>query len=145
MKIPHHSGENIVLPTEQDMIQFGAALAMSLPDRWSLALQGDLGAGKTTFVKGLALGMHCEDSVSSPTFAIVHQYQGGKPFVHCDWYRLQRASELDAIGWEELFDLHPRIVVEWADKFPQRLPNDVKFLEFAIRNEERMVTLGAGW
>ena len=139
-------GVVIELMSEADTMQFGETLATkTLSDHWLLALQGDLGAGKTTLVKGLARGLGITDEVSSPTFAILQIYNGGRSLLHCDWYRLNRESELDAIGWDELVDNQPRIVVEWADRFPNRLPDNTRYLNFSFHGENRIVTLGAGW
>ncbi len=140
-----HTGSSIVLATEQDTVRFGEFLASVLPERWVLGLTGELGAGKTTVVKGLAQGLAITDAISSPTFALIHQYDGKLPFIHCDWYRIERNSELDAIGWDELVDTHPRIVIEWSDKFPNRLPKETRHLHFTFQDECRRVTLGDGW
>ncbi len=145
MNIVLRTGEQIDLPSETATIQFGMLCAEQLRGHWFLALHGDLGAGKTTFVRGLAAGLGCVDSVSSPTFAIIQTYTGTQSLVHCDWYRLEHESELDSIGWDEFVDQNPFIALEWADRFPSRLPATAKHLQFEIIDDRRVVTFGRGW
>lgn len=90
-----------------------------------LALVGPLGAGKTQFVKGLALGLGvpADQLVSSPTFTLCHEYVGRLTLYHLDAYRLSRpAAELAAIGFDELIDSGGVVVVEWADRAAALLP-----------------------
>lgn len=88
-----------------------------------LGLHGDLGAGKTELVKGLAAGLGSDDPVSSPTFTLVHEYRGGRlPVFHFDWYRLERAGELEEIGFYDYLDRRGVMVIEWAGRFPSELP-----------------------
>lgn len=86
---------------------------------WVIGLEGDLGSGKTQLVKGLALGLGCPARVHSPTFALVHEYPGGRlPLVHLDLYRLTGAVALRSAGLEEyLFAPAGVVVVEWFDRW----------------------------
>jgi tRNA threonylcarbamoyladenosine biosynthesis protein TsaE len=96
-----------------------------LPAGTVLSLVGDLGAGKTEFVKGLAAGLGYAGEVTSPTFTIVHEYRGGRvPLFHMDFYRLQRAHELDEIGLDEYLRAGGICAIEWGEKFSDRLPID---------------------
>jgi tRNA threonylcarbamoyladenosine biosynthesis protein TsaE len=98
-----------------------------------VALDGDLGAGKTHFCKGLVAGLGSEDEVTSPTFALVQEYQGGAwPVFHFDWYRLEDAAELQNIGWDDYLDEEGIILVEWSEKFPALLPPGTHVLAFRI-------------
>ncbi len=101
-------------------------------DVWALA--GDLGAGKTHFVQGVAAGMGASGPATSPTFTLVHEYPGGRiPVFHFDFYRLENASEALALGWEEYIDDGGGLtLVEWADKFPALLPPGTRWLRFEI-------------
>jgi tRNA threonylcarbamoyladenosine biosynthesis protein TsaE len=101
----------------------GFELARSAVPGAVLALHGDLGAGKTELVKGLAAGLGSDDAVSSPTFTLVHEYRGGRlPLFHFDWYRLERVEELEGIGYYDYLDQRGVTVIEWAAKFPSELP-----------------------
>ena len=107
-------------------------------------LAGDLGAGKTTFVKGAARGLGITEPVTSPTFAIVQEYEGRHPVAHVDVYRLARIQELHDLGFEEL--LEERVVlVEWGDTVAGVLPADrleVRF-ELAENGDARTVEIVA--
>lgn len=112
----------------------GAAVAADLGDGDCLALVGDLGAGKTHFVKGIVKGLGSEEPVSSPTFTIVHEYvEGAVPVFHFDFYRLESADEAIEAGWPEYLDRPGVVVVEWADRFPDLLPPDARWWRFERR------------
>ena len=102
-----------------------------------LALDGDLGAGKTELVKGLAAGLGSREPVSSPTFTLVHEYHGGRlPLFHFDWYRLERAEELEEIGYYEYLDRGGVTVIEWATRFPSELPPGTRHVYLATVAED---------
>jgi tRNA threonylcarbamoyladenosine biosynthesis protein TsaE len=107
-----------------------------------LALCGDLGAGKTQFVKGLAAGLGYKSDVTSPTFTLIHEYLGGRlPLYHFDFYRLESEGEALRLGVEEYLGGEGVCVVEWADKFPALLPSHTRWFDFAIgAGEERAIT-----
>ncbi len=108
-----------------------------------LCMEGDLGAGKTLFVQSLAatLGVECE--VTSPTFNLMNIYEGICPILHFDLYRLETEDQLEDIGFFEYTEEPEGIVViEWADKFPEAMPEDyvsVKF-ERTEKVDERRIT-----
>ena len=108
--------------SERHTREIAAAFAATLQPGAVLLLSGDLGAGKTAFVKGLAEGLGISsDEVTSPTFTLVHEYRGGRlPLIHVDLYRLERA-DLDEIGLDQ--DLADRgvIAVEWAERMSRSL------------------------
>lgn len=88
-----------------------------------IALIGDLGGGKTWFTKGIALGLGIDsDSIVSPTFTLVNEYQGTPPLYHIDLYRLTTNSEVAALGLEEYLTGSGIAVIEWADRWPDELP-----------------------
>jgi tRNA threonylcarbamoyladenosine biosynthesis protein TsaE len=92
-----------------------------------------LGAGKTHWTKGLVAGMGSTAEVTSPTFALVHEYPGGRvPVFHLDFYRLENAREIIALGWDEYLEAGGVIVAEWADKFPELLPPGTLWRIFSI-------------
>jgi tRNA threonylcarbamoyladenosine biosynthesis protein TsaE len=105
------------------------------------ALVGDLGAGKTQWVKGLAAGLGSDAVVTSPTFTLIHEYGGGRlPLHHIDGYRLERPEELLAIGLDDYLDGRGVVVIEWADKFPELMPEEARWVRFEIgEGEERIM------
>lgn len=106
----------------EETIGLGRLIAKDLHPGNAVALTGDLGSGKTTLVKGLALGLGVPDPdrVRSPTFVIFHMYKGRVPLYHFDLYRLDETADLTELGLEEyLADPHAVSVVEWADRVPR--------------------------
>jgi len=106
---------------EETMV-FAEKLASRLGSGDILTLSGDLGAGKTTFVKGLAKGLHIKRNVNSPTFTIIKEYDGRLPLYHMDVYRLENGNE--DLGYGEYFDGDGVTVIEWADKIANWLPEE---------------------
>lgn len=102
--------------SERETEQIGACFAENLPDSTVVAMYGDLGAGKTAFVRGMARGMGLECRVSSPTFTIVNEYLGSRELIHFDMYRLNSADELYDIGWEDYLNRGAVCAVEWSEK-----------------------------
>lgn len=97
-----------------------------------IGLIGPLGAGKTTFVQGIARGMQIDGRhVASPTFALVNEHPGRVPLVHADLYRIEDARELDELGLGEASD-RAAVAVEWLDRFPEAVPSDRLEIEIAI-------------
>jgi tRNA threonylcarbamoyladenosine biosynthesis protein TsaE len=105
----------ILSNSEFETEQAGAALGARLPAGAVVALYGDLGAGKTAFVRGMAAGMGIKAHVNSPTFTIVNEYLGPRPLFHFDMYRLRSAEELFDIGWEDYLGRGGVCVVEWSE------------------------------
>jgi tRNA threonylcarbamoyladenosine biosynthesis protein TsaE len=127
------------LSSNPDQTQLiGSDLGRSTPAGTVMSLIGDLGAGKTELVKGLAIGLGYEGEVTSPTFTILHEYRGGRlPLFHLDFYRLREESELDDIGFDEYLKAGGVCAIEWGDKFPDRLPSDSIKIFFSIAAGER--------
>jgi tRNA threonylcarbamoyladenosine biosynthesis protein TsaE len=118
----------------------GAALAAFLRPGDLVALGGELGTGKTTFVKGVARGLCARDPVTSPTFTIVQEYNGPVPIAHVDLYRLRRVQELHELGLEELLDDHV-VFVEWGDVVAPLLPGDRVNVALAMSDEPNARTI----
>ena len=95
-----------------------------------VAFFGDMGSGKTVFTRGLAKGLQCEEHVSSPTFALVHEYGGQPPLVHFDMYRITTWDELDSTGFYDYIDQGCVLAVEWSENIENALPEDVVRVEF---------------
>ncbi len=110
----------------------------------TIALVGELGAGKTTLVKGIVQGLGVTDRrvVKSPTFALVHKYEGRIPIYHFDAYRLEDAQEMLDIGSDEMIHGNGVAIVEWADKVPGCLPDEyLKITLTAISENERNIEI----
>lgn len=116
-----------------------------------LALSGDLGAGKTTFVQGLAAGLKIPDRVTSPSFILMREYFGGRyPLMHLDIYRLEQMQEVIDLGYEEFLDPGHIIAVEWGDRIEPLLPPDHLMIGLHYTGDDvrRHLTLsarGAAW
>ena len=105
-----------VTNSEEETEALGARLAAVLTPGTVVAFTGDLGAGKTAFTRGLARGLGVTDRVTSPTFTIVNEYEGGRlPLFHFDMYRLGSADELFHIGWEDYLARGGVCAVEWSE------------------------------
>ena len=110
-------------PAETEAL--GAALADKLTPGAVVAFSGDLGAGKTAFVRGMARGLGITERVTSPTFTIVNEYEGGRlPLFHFDMYRLGSSEELFDIGWEEYLARGGVCAVEWSENVADALGGD---------------------
>jgi tRNA threonylcarbamoyladenosine biosynthesis protein TsaE len=122
----------------QETFALAEAFAQKLAAGDVVALDGELGAGKTLFVQGLAsgLGIPGDVFVRSPSFAILNDYRGGRvPLYHLDFYRLTRPEELRDLGLEEYLDGDGICVVEWAERFPGALPARTRRVRFEIEDE----------
>lgn len=104
--------------------EFAEKLAYKLKPGNVLCMYGDLGAGKTAFVQGLAKGMGISDYVSSPTFTIVNEYDGETPLYHFDVYRISDSLEMFDIGFDEYINGDGICVIEWAELIEDILPED---------------------
>ena len=122
----------VVLRTrsERETIQFGKQIGKRLQPGDVVALIGELGAGKTHLIKGLAQGAGVEqpDAVTSPSFTLIHEHKGKIPFYHIDLYRLVTEGEGEALGLEEYLGGRGITAIEWADKIPSLLPKEVLWI-----------------
>jgi tRNA threonylcarbamoyladenosine biosynthesis protein TsaE len=119
--------------TPEEMIELGKAAGLAARPGDVIALVGGLGAGKTHWTKGFVAGIGSSSDVTSPTFGLVHEYPGGRlPICHLDFYRLESAHELVALGWDELLEQDGVIIAEWGDKFPEMLPPETRWLHFSV-------------
>ena len=114
--------QRFITNTPEETEALGARLARALEPGAVGAFTGDLGAGKTAFVRGLARGLGIRDRVTSPTFTIVNEYEGGRlPLFHFDLYRLGSADELFDIGWEDYLARGGVCAVEWSERMEELL------------------------
>ena len=124
----------VTTATEAETIALGRRLASELTG--VVLLIGNLGAGKTTLVKGIAegLGAAREEEVSSPTFTLIHEYGNPTRVYHIDLYRLDTEREVESLGLEDLWATGRLVLVEWGERFPRLMP--VKRTEITITAEE---------
>jgi tRNA threonylcarbamoyladenosine biosynthesis protein TsaE len=110
-----------------------------------VALSGPLGAGKTTFVQGLAegLGVPAGRHVASPTFALVNEHPGRVDFVHVDFYRIRSPAELPELGIEEAYD-RAATAIEWAERFPEWLPEDALHIRLEVEGDGTRILHASG-
>ena len=115
----------------------GEMLAGRLEPGTVIAFTGDLGAGKTAFVRGLARGLGITERVTSPTFTIVNEYEGGRlPLFHFDMYRLGSADELFDIGWEDYLARGGVCAVEWSENVAEAIEDDAVRVDIARGEDE---------
>jgi tRNA threonylcarbamoyladenosine biosynthesis protein TsaE len=131
-----------------DLKRFAKNVAQVLQGGDALLLCGEMGAGKTTFTAFLAEAMNCGNAVSSPTFTIIHRYDGPLKIYHLDLYRLRRQDELEGLDLELYFeDKRAVCVVEWAEKLGFWTPNEHLKLDFSFgekESERRIAVRGVG-
>ena len=127
---------------EKETEELGARLAQKLPGGAVVAMYGDLGAGKTAFVRGMARGMGLDCRVSSPTFTIVNEYLGERELIHFDMYRLSGADELFDIGWEDYLNRGAVCAVEWSENVQDAFFGDeVRVTIEKLSDTERKITI----
>ncbi|MBI3508751.1 MAG: tRNA (adenosine(37)-N6)-threonylcarbamoyltransferase complex ATPase subunit type 1 TsaE [Chlamydiia bacterium] len=125
------------LGSESATLAFGKAFAAQLAPNSILALHGDLGAGKTTFVKGLALGLGIEEPIVSPTFVYLNLYAGRLPLYHFDLYRLKSKEDFEALGFSEYFFKGGICAIEWPERI--EIPETAIHLHFIHERNGRTV------
>lgn len=101
---------------------------------------GELGAGKTTIIRGIASGLEVRDNVSSPSFLIIQEYRGKYPVFHGDFYRVGSYQELEDIGWDEYFQRNGIMLIEWGNLVPEAIPTDYLEVEIeqGLEEDERL-------
>jgi len=122
------------LQSEADTLALARSLAFVLEGGDVIGLEGGLGAGKTTFARGAVhgLGVTEETAVTSPTFALLHLYEGRLPIAHADFYRLAGEAEIEELGVDELIEEGAVLFVEWGRKFPGMSSRTVLWVELEI-------------
>ncbi len=128
----------------QETEALGRALAQHLTPGTVVAFTGDLGAGKTAFVRGMAQGLGIAQRVTSPTFTIVNEYEGGRlPLFHFDMYRLGSADDLFDIGWEDFLRRGGVCAVEWSETVQEALDADTIYVDIrrGAEDNQRVLTI----
>lgn len=137
----------IATTTAHDTKRVAASLATLLEPGDVCVLSGDLGAGKTQFVQGVAEGMGITEPVTSPTFNILLQYRSPQATLleHFDWYRLDDVGELEDVGYYDVLE-EGIVFIEWGEKFPEAVPDDhlAVFLAVGVGDERVITFRGTG-
>lgn len=135
----------IIAKSAEETVELGRKIGAFLLPNEILALNGPLGAGKTTLVQGIAEGLGVKDYVTSPTFIIINEYRGRLPFFHVDLYRLDEGLGIRDLGLEEYFDRGGVCVIEWAEKLGGLLPDKAERVQLKlISEEEREICVSSG-
>lgn len=130
-------------PVETEAV--GQALGKVLCAGAVLAYEGDLGAGKTAFTRGLARGLGCTDQVTSPTYTIVNEYLSGRlPLFHFDMYRLRSAEDLWDIGWDDYLERSGVCAVEWSENVREALEDPVTVRIEKLGEDSRRILIEGG-
>ena len=128
--------------TSEETEAIGAALGKILTPGTVIAYEGDLGAGKTAFTRGLARGLGCTDIVTSPTYTIVNEYLSGRlPLFHFDMYRLRSSDDLFDIGWEDYLERGGVCAVEWSENVTEALEDPITVNIEKTGEDSRRITV----
>jgi len=122
----------------------GRQFAKELEAGSILALEGELGSGKTQFTKGLVAGLESSAPVTSPTYTIIHEYPGGRlPIYHFDFFRLEKRESVAQLGLDDYFFGDGISVIEWADRFRESIPEQARWILFELKSENaRAISTG---
>ncbi|MEE3428316.1 MAG: tRNA (adenosine(37)-N6)-threonylcarbamoyltransferase complex ATPase subunit type 1 TsaE [Ruminococcus sp.] len=126
----------------EDTENFAAEFSKKLTGNEIIAMYGDLGAGKTSFTRGLARGLEVEETISSPTFAIVNEYSGIYPLYHFDMYRIENWDDLESIGFFDYIN-NGVIIIEWSENIEGALPSEVikVYIDKTDKENERIIKI----
>jgi tRNA threonylcarbamoyladenosine biosynthesis protein TsaE len=121
--VPPLAEHGALAMTEEELRDWGRRFGKAAHAPLLVTITGELGAGKTTLVQAICAGYGVTDEVTSPTFALVHEYQAARsPVHHLDLYRLDRPDQLEEIGWDELVSARAVVLVEWPERAGDRVP-----------------------
>lgn len=136
----------IITHSTKETEDAGRKLASALESGSVIAFYGGLGMGKTAFIRGIASGLGVTDHVSSPTFAIVHEYRGRLPLYHFDMYRVTSWDDLESTGFYDYLEAGGVCAVEWSENIEQALPDETIRVEIAkgADDDTRIITIEGG-
>jgi tRNA threonylcarbamoyladenosine biosynthesis protein TsaE len=138
------SPERVTTTSEQETFALGKRVAETLQPGTFVLLHGDLGAGKTAFVRGMAAGLGANpEDVSSPTFVLIQHYKGRIPLTHVDLYRLDSAAAVDDLGLEEMAN-GAVVAIEWAERLPHPFEGSVTVKIEDLGGDVRRISVGTG-
>ena len=133
-----------VTHSPEETVELGSRLARQLPRPCLILLEGELGSGKTTLVKGIVAGLGAarEEDVTSPSFTLVHEYGQEHKVYHADLYRVEGLPELATLGLEDLLEQRATVIIEWGEKFPsQDVEAQIRIHMEMLRDDERRVMI----
>lgn len=142
--VPAKAPRGHIALTRDELVAWGERFGRSAHPRLVVAIAGDLGAGKTTLVQAICRGAGVKTEVTSPTYALVHEYQGDRfPIYHLDLYRLERAEDLTNLGWDDMLRANALVLVEWPERGGARIPGDAVPIDLELdpADEERRLLL----
>ena len=126
----------------EESIKLGKKFSKLLKSGDVIGLNGDLGAGKTTFIKGILQGFNYEENVTSPTFTLINEYYADLKVIHIDFYREENIMRWKNLGFEEIVNNNDIILIEWSNLIPELLPADIKIIFFEnIKENKRKIFL----
>ena len=142
-----HKAREFTTSSPEETVALGQELAKMLAPPKLVLLRGDLGAGKTTLVKGIVQAFEAasEDEVTSPTFTLIHEYRGPKASLyHIDLYRVDTQRELDTLGLDDLIGEGNLVLIEWGEKFPRfERERDLEILLERAGEDRRRIVVSA--
>jgi tRNA threonylcarbamoyladenosine biosynthesis protein TsaE len=142
---PLAAGSHLAL-SERELIDWGERLGRTATAPLVVTIAGELGSGKTTLTQAICRGYGVTDAVTSPTFNIVHEYDGGRSKVyHLDLYRLRSVRELETIGWDDILREHALVIVEWPERAAELTPHGhvpISLSYIADRPDHRLLYAG---
>ena len=142
--VPDGAPHGHLAVTREELIAWGERFGKSLHGKLVVAISGELGAGKTTLVQAICRGAGVTTEVTSPTYALVHEYEGDRfPIYHLDLYRLNKPEELTNLGWDDMLRSHALVLVEWPERGGDRIPADAVPIDLELdpADEERRLLL----
>jgi tRNA threonylcarbamoyladenosine biosynthesis protein TsaE len=123
--VPPRAGQGHLTLSEAELRHWGEELGRAAVPPLIITLTGDLGVGKTTLAQSICLGYGVQEEITSPTYALVHEYRAARsPVFHIDLYRLDSPEQLTNLGWDEIVSSRALVLVEWPERAGSRLPED---------------------
>ena len=127
---------------ENATIQLGVMFSKQLKQGDVIGFNGDLGTGKTTFIKGVLLGLNYKEIVTSPTFTLINEYDAIYKILHIDFYREKNIQRWKNIGFEEIINNDNIVLIEWSNLIPELLPKKINILNFThIEKNKRKISI----
>lgn len=142
--VPPRASRGHLVMSEHELVEWGEQLGADAHPQLVIALTGELGAGKTTLAQAICRGYGVAEPVTSPTYAIVHEYTSPhSPVYHIDLYRIERVEELEQIGWSDIMSSHALVIIEWPERAGDLLPADHLpiMLDYAPERPDRRLLL----